>query len=295
VRQVAQTVGYSQDIINTDIIPSSVVKMGLEEGTDLFGFVSRVAVPKNRNELDAYIDDPGSIVLRLTPQVAMTPDPFPVSELRVRGTGTTELDLLPVVEDLRRAILARYENLQATEVPNYIALPEGFVATQSKINTLGNNRDAAYFSTVEVNAWTKVGDCSRDAAFSMPDDPDEFVIIYGVNHEATGKATYSNCVVYGLQYLNGVAAVDSGTYQGSAEEYIPGHPQAQYLYAWKIARSSNGELHCLEIPVGPQRYGISADDKLILFSRAYLEKATKVGPSHNELVLDRVIRFSPKK
>jgi len=225
----------------------------------------------------------------------MTLDLFPVPELRVHGTGTTELDLLPAVEDLLRAIFARYENLQATELPTFIALPEGFVATQSKINTLGDNRDAAYFSTVEVNAWTKVGDCRRDAAFTLPDDPDEFVIIYGVNHEATGKATYSNCVVYGLQYLNGVAAVDSGTYQGSAEDYIPGHPQAQYLYAWKIARSSNGELHCLEVPVRPQRYGIGLDDKLILFFRTYLGKATKVGPAYNELVVDRVIRFSPKK
>ena len=120
------------------------------------------------------------------------------------------------------------------------------------------------------------------------------MIIYGVNHEATGKATYSNCVVYGLQYLNGVASIDSREYQGSADDYLPGHPQAQYLYAWKIARDSNGDLHCLEVPAGPQRYGISPDDKIILLVRAYLEKATKVGPAHNELCMDRVIRFSPK-
>jgi len=105
----------------------------------------------------------------------------------------------------------------------------------------------------------------------------------------------SNCVVYGLQYLNGVAGVDSRTYQRSADDYIAGHPNAQYLYTWKIARKSSGDPHCLEVPVGPQRYGIGLDDKLMLFFRAYLEKATKVGPIHNELVMDRVIKFSPRK
>ena len=295
VRKAAQAAGYSQDIINTDVIPSSTVSMGLSGNVDLFGFVSRVAAPQVRNELDAYIKDSGSIVLRLTPIVTATPDPFPVPTLRVRGTGETELDLLPAVEDLRSAILSKYGNLTATELPNYVALPEGFTAIQSKINTIGDNRDAAYFSTVEVDAWTKKDDCRRDAAFSLPDGPDDFVIIYGVNHEVTRKATYSNCVVYGLQYLNGVASVDSKAYKDSAADYIPNHPQSQYLYAWKIARKNNGDLHCLEVPVGPQRYGISVDDKAMLFFRSYLEETTKAGPVPNELVMDRAILFSPKK
>ena len=159
---------------------------------------------------------------------------------------------------------------------------------------MGDNRDSAYFSTVEVDAWTKKDDSRRNAAFVLPDSPDDFVIIYGVNHEAAGKAIYANCVIYGLQYLNGVAGVDSRTYLGSASDYIHGHPKAQYLYAWKIARKSYGDPNCLEVPLGPQRYGIGLDDKLMLFFRMYLEKATKAGPAHNELVMDRVIKFSPK-
>ena len=295
VRKVARAAGYPPGIINTDIVPSSAVNMGLEGTPDLFGFVSRVAVPKDKNELEAYINNPGSTVLRLTPKVTGTPDPYPLPRLRIRGTGTTELYLLPALEDLRRSIMSKYENLHADEVLTYVALPEGFNATQSEVNTIGDNRDAAYFSTVEVDAWTKKDDSRRNAAFTLPDSADDFVIIYGVNHEATGKATYANCVVYGLHYLNGVASVDSRMYTGSAGDYLPGHPQAQYLYAWKIARKSLGNAHCLEVPSGPQRYGIEQDDRLMLFFRAYLEKATKAGPAHNELVMDRVIRFSPNK
>ena len=125
VRKAAQTAGYSPDIMNTDVIPSSTVNMGLEGNVDLLGFVSRVAVPRDRNELDAYVKGPGSIVLRLTPKVTVTPDPFPVPALRVRGTGKTELDFLPAVEELRRAILSRYGNLNAAEMPTYVAFPAG--------------------------------------------------------------------------------------------------------------------------------------------------------------------------
>ncbi len=68
--------------------------------------------------MDAYIKNPGSVIFRLTPRKTMASKPFPVPELRVRGTGKTELDLLPAVEELRQAILAKYENLHATEIPH---------------------------------------------------------------------------------------------------------------------------------------------------------------------------------
>jgi len=244
--------------------------------------------------LDNYIKNPNTVVLRLTPNFALTPDPFPVPTLRIRGTGKTELDMLPAVEELRNAILARYGRLNATELPTCIALPEGFTAIQSNVNTIGGTRDATYFCTADVAAWTKRDDSSRDAAFTLSDNPDDFIIIYGVNHEATGKATYANCVVYGLQYLNGVACIDSRAYDGSADDYIAGHPQSRYLYAWKIARRCYEDPRCLEVPAGPKRYGIELVDRLILLFRAYLEADTKVGPAPNELVMDRIIKFSPK-
>lgn len=295
VRAAAKSAGYPVDMINTDVIPLAAVNMGLEGNADLFGFVSRIAVPGDKTELDEYIANPGTVVLRLTPEKVATSEPFPVPALRVRGTGETELDLLPAVEELRQAILDRYKNLKSTEISAYVALPEGFNAIQSGINTIGDNRDAAYFSTVEVDAWTRPDDSRRNAGFTLPDSSEDFIIVYGVNHEATGKAMYANCVVYGLPYLNGVASVDSRTYKNSAGDYIPGHPQASYLYAWKIARNSHGDSHCLEVPVGPQRYGIGLDEKILLFFRAYLEEATKVGPAHNELIIDRVIIFSAGK
>jgi len=287
--------GFPADTVNLDIIAPALVHMGLEPGDDYFQFMSRIAVPTDRAALESYISNPGSVILRLTPkEEPVRLDPFPAPTLRVRGTGTTEMSLLPAVDALREAILARYADLEAIEVPTSIALPEGYAATQSRINTMGDTRDAAYFSTIEVAAWTNPQDSRRAAPFPLGDDPNEFFIVYGVNHEASGKASYANCVFYGLEFLNGVASVDSTTYKGSAEDYLPGDPMAPYLYAWKVARSANGDLHCTVLPTGPMHYGIALDKDVIVFFRAYLEPATAAGPAPNELVFDRVIRFRPK-
>jgi len=98
-----------------------------------------------------------------------------------------------------------------------------------------------------------------------------------------------------ILYFNGVANVFDSEWKGSAEDYVPGHPEAKYLYAWKVARRSNGDPHCLEAPTGPSHYGIGSDERVWLFFRVYLERATRVAPAWNELVLDRVIKFSPKR
>ena len=287
--------GFPADTVNLDVIAPALVHMGLEPGDDLFQFMSRIAVPTDRAALESYIASPGSVILRLTPKEKPARlHPFPSPVLRVRGTGTTEIAFLPAVDALRDAILARYADLEAIEVETSIALPEGYAATQSRINTMGDTRDAAYFSTVEVAAWTNPQDSRRAAAFPLGDDPNEFFIVYGVNHEASGKASYANCAFYGLEFLNGVASVDNRTYKGSAEDYLPGDPMAPYLYAWKVARNANGDLHCTVLPTGPMHYGIGLEEDVIVFFRVYLEAATAAGPAPNELVFDRLIRFRPK-
>ena len=295
VRAAAQSSGYSSSIMNTDVIPQSMVKMGLEPNADLFHFSHRVAVPKEKGRLDAYLEKPGCVVLRVTPKTRVELDPYPAPAARIRGTGKTEIDLLPAVEDLRKAILAKYSNLAATELVTYVWSHDGYECIQSRIDTTGDTRDAAYFSTLDALAMSQPDDPRRVQASTLPDDPNEFFIIYGVDHEVTGKATYCNCNVIGLEYFNGVANVFDSEWKGSAEDYVPGPPEAKYLYAWKVSRRSNGDPHCLEVPTDPSHYGIGLDERIWLFFRVYLERATRVGPAWNELVLDRVIKFSPKR
>jgi hypothetical protein len=90
----------------------------------------------------------------------------------------------------------------------------------------------------------------------------------------------------------------SPSFQESAGVYIPGHADRNCLYAWKVARRSDGSAYCLEVPFGPQHYGfgVDVDDQNgFVGFRAFLEPATTVGAKWDELIYDRVIVFKKKK
>ncbi len=80
----------------------------------------------------------------MTPKNATELDPYAYPKLRVRGTGETELDLTDDLSDLRDAILERYSNLNATELPTAQGFPEGNDAIQRGIDAVGPSNDAAY-------------------------------------------------------------------------------------------------------------------------------------------------------
>ena len=125
----------------------------------------------------------------------------------------------------------------------------------------------------------------------MGNDTNEFIIVYGVNHVATGKATYSNFAIYGADAFNGVGMITDVDFNGTAEEYIPDNPDAKYLYVYKVARNCEGDHHCYEVPYGPGGYGIESDQPLFIAWRSYLEESTRTGPSNSEIVYDRAIKF----
>ncbi len=139
--------------------------------------------------------------------------------------------------------------------------------------------------------------------FSLKED--DFVIAYGVQHPAAGKALYNSVIAYGWTPLEdlpdeprfegaremlGVAAIDSPEkFAGSARRFLPEDPQADMLYAVKIARSIAGEEADLLIP--QPSCGRLKLRELALAFRAYCEPATKTGPSYAEILFDRAILF----
>lgn len=284
VRNAAESAGYPPSIMNTDVIPSSILNMGLENRSDTFAFVIRVNFFKDEVAGEAYVSDPPGTVLRITPAEPATLDPYKVPDLRVRGSGNaSELDLTPNLNDLRRAILDRYADLEANELETHVWLytpPQGYDGIQRGANVFGPNRDTFYLNST---------------SFTLGDDPEEFLIVYGVNHAATGKATYSNFALYGADILNGVGCVNSQDLSGTAKEYLPENPDADLLYVWKVARNCSGDPHCLEIPWGVKAYGIELDQPAYVGFRGYLEQNMAVSSSYDEILYDRVIKFSPTK
>jgi hypothetical protein len=150
------------------------------------------------------------------------------------------------------------------------------MALQTWNDVLGDNRDAVYLTT---------------GAFTLGSNPGEYVLVYGVNHAASGKATYANFSVYGRDLMNGVAQVSNHDYAGTAEAYLPGNPAAPYLYVAKVSRQQ--EPGSVFVPYGQGPYGIDLDLPAFIGFRAYVEPATKVGPAWGELVWDRAVKFAP--
>jgi len=286
VKAAAADAGYSPDIINDYPIPSQVLKLGLDQGSDTLTLQHRFAYPADEQAAKDYTANPTMSVFRVTPKKSPKPDLYEMPEARIRGTGDfKEPELTDAVEQLRQAIFKKYQGFAAEEP---VTSPwgggadgvDGLVAMQEMLSAYGPGRDALYLRTTE---------------FTLDNDPNEFVIVYGVNHAAADKATYTSFSVYGTQQANGVASAWNGQYGGTAEEYLPGNPEAKSLYVWKIARNSNGDAHTTAVPYNQGINGIDLDQSMFLGFRLYLEQKTKTGPIASELYLDRAIKFSKKQ
>jgi len=304
IKAAAQSAGYSDNIINTQVIPSPMLNMGLENNSDTFAIYIRPAIFKDKQAGEDYINNTPATVFRITPNNTTELDPYDVPELRVRGTGQTEFNLTDDLEELRIAILNKYSNLNATELPTSQWYPVGNDAFQRGISAYGPNNDACYLWTANqtlsaktppFNNISQYYEFSRDPAITLGNNSDEFIIVYGVNHVATGKATYTNFGVFGANAWNGVGAVTDIEINGTAEEYLPSNPNAKYLYVYKVARNCNGDSHCYEVPYGIGAYGIDLNDPLIIAFRIYFENSTKTGPSYSEIMYDQAIKFDPKE
>ena len=303
IRSAAISAGYPGDVLNTQVLPSAVLNMGLQESSDNFLILIRPYLYKDKQAGEEYLSNTPAVIFRVTPNKAGVLDPYPYPELRVHGTGKTELGLSADVESLRKAILDKYGGLEATELPTSMAVPSGSDAIQRGIDAIGPDSDACYLWSAPQTASeptpafpdvSRYYDFLRRSAVTLGDDPNEFIIVYGVNHGATGKATYANFVLYGAQGWNGVGSVTDEKFGGTAEAYLPGNGAAKYLYVYKVARNCGDDPHCFAVPTGPGAYGVGLQERLFIAWRSYLEKATKTGPSCTEILYDRAIKFAPK-
>jgi hypothetical protein len=130
------------------------------------------------------------------------------------------------------------------------------------------------------------------------DSDDDFIVVYGANHTQTGKARYSNAVLYGRPMLNGVCSIYDSLYAGSAAEYLEENcenPDQYYVY--KMARTKMDDYtSVIEYSTGNEKgkyYGVDNGNTLLLAFRAYLDE-TNVGASYYEVIYDRAIVFHKK-
>jgi hypothetical protein len=326
VRQAALAAGYPASIINVETISPIIGPMGYGPTGSVFAFAHRIAAAENQDDLFDYVQNANKYytVFRiqagtdLAAQLAGHPQPVPA--LRVRGTGQTEMDLYPTLKKLRQAILAENASRSLKELDSKIwttITPDGreltvekpYTGLQRGIQVIGGTRDTNYLATYPY--------------FRLRQGVDEFVMVYGVNHQQTNKVTYTSFSIYAdSERYFGLkdGTITSPNYGESAKRYLcPDDqncdPNWQDFYAWKVARDCQGEEFCMTVndqfvdingesytcnrydwyanPSNPPLLGPLVMDESDLFFvwRSYMEPATKVGPDDNELLYDRAIYF----
>jgi hypothetical protein len=303
IRAAALAAGYPASIINVETVSPVIAPLGVGQGGSLLYLLHRVTIAEDPDALIDYIKQPPYKIFRVTPILAgmepqFDPDPQPVPVLRVRGTGHTEMELYPALKRLRQAILNAYTGYNYKLLDTHVYWQDQrfaekpFVGLQRELDVLGATRDTNYFATYPN--------------FMLREGTDEFVIVYGVNHQATGKATYASFSAYAdPKRLFGLETTYSPDFGDSARRFLPDDPHADRLYAWKVARHcAEGEPYCMEVtqPVFEDMDGtpyactpeleLNSQEMWLAF-RTYLEPATKTGPDDNELLYDQAIYFGP--
>lgn len=136
--------------------------------------------------------------------------------------------------------------------------------------------------------------------FQLTSDGD-FIIVYGINHEKTGKSIYSNASFYGVGLFNGVAgAFSTVQFPDSAVEYFPGcYENSKYYYVYKMARKAD-EKNVVIIPYSTgnpigKAYGVYNNQDVRIVFRVYLDKISMVGPYTFDVMWDQAILFTKRQ
>jgi hypothetical protein len=324
VAALAREAGYPESMINPYVIPSGLLNLGVLPETplaDSFVILMRTANFASKAEGDNYLsDDHYARVWRVTPEQAPALDPFPTPDLRVRK-WKSESDLYPDLnnglERLKNAIIAKtpHVSCESYESIRWFAESRDVLEETDPDSPLYHKFVAGEASDTPYLRTSLSGEAAN---FTLGND--DMVVVYGVNHAATGLATYSSFGVYGdwvtcscqdnpPQYVfgcgdrswNGVVSMTSHAFPGSAEEYIPGDPMAPYLYAVKVLRQPPEDTQDTYFVVVPTAtpdhpcaspgYCLGLNDPIIIGYRAYLNPATASGADYDDIIHDRAIRF----
>jgi hypothetical protein len=288
IRAALRRARYPEAIINTIVIPSSMLNLGYGDTADKLRLNARNGIWIDPIAGAAYLNNPPLSVFRVTPRIPAAGNPFPMPPLRVRGTGYSEMALLNKVDELRQRILAAHPGLHATDIltrPNFY---EGFDYIQREADPWGDSRDALWIT----GGYLPDFGCTNEVRLA----DDEFLVVYGVNHVASGKATYSSVNVYASKDAKlSIGGTDDRDFAHTADPYLPGDPAADLMYVYKASRNCGSGPKCLPLAIANcPRLTVDTNTLLGVIFRSYLEPATKVGPPMQEVLYDRIIKFSPR-
>lgn len=293
-------------VTNNVPIPPAMFRLGLDEGSDEFLLPARTAVPVPgfKDALDDYRADPPLQIFRVRPKgnpadetkPVYPPDPLPVPRLRISGTRITELNLNLTLQLLRQRIIDTYPGYEAHDAPLERGFEESYPGLQLNL--------ATYPPVQGAGALTNDANYLASPDFNLPDG--SFLMAYGANHVVTGKATYTSASLYAdAKATVNLASKDHAELWGSARDFIGDQPNADEFYASAFTRAGNSgptgphvtTLDATGIDYCSSNYGTNMEvetSTVSVVTRIYMEPATKTRPALSELLLDRLLLFTPK-
>lgn len=286
VQSWLRTAGIPVAQQNLMVIPSDIARLGATSGADRLMVLQRFALFEDPAQGEAYLRELPARVFRLSPADERPADPLPTPPRQPRGSGTDEQHLLPALDALEAAIRQAHSGSASPLAMLSPSVVSQAIHPELCIDQLrpcqGEVSDTVYSAGPRSHILT--GEPNR-----LSESAGDYFVAFGVNHEASGKALYSNFVVQNAARQAGIAAFTSREMVGSAQVYLPDHPDAGQLFAVKVARDCEGQSYCLEIATGFP--GVALDEDIMFLGRSYIQPGTSVSPGTDEVLTERVLRF----
>jgi hypothetical protein len=275
-----KAIGFPGSAVNRMPMPLSGAHLNMGSGPtkDTYTAMLRVAYPDNPQALADYLSRKPVQVVRMSALTARKLKPVDEAASRVPGTGVSEsAALLSARDTLAADLQARFAGSGYTIAERTVDFKQtvNYLCIDNALPCNGDNPDALY---------------SRDVANYAP-QPSDRVLIVGINHVATGKATYLSHSIVADANNRGLLAVSDAWLAGTGlvmgQVSGPSDPRyATYsqLYAFTIAYDCAGDPVCVTIPAADAPAGTA----LNVTARIYLEAATRTRPSSAEIGPHRV-------
>ena len=283
--------GLAATAINEIPLSRDFIRFGIEAESDTLLMLGRMALFDDEAAGQTYLDRLPLRFYRVSN--ATEGEGLNMPPRTERGDGNSEhTQYVDAVSILEAAIIDSlnqqpFENIEIQSAATIEALLNGDKCIQDVTLCRGDNGDTTYSAGPVVVGTTDSGALTVGPQLDLTLNDDDYFIVYGVNHQVTGKAVYANLGIYTADTRIGVQAVSDEEMRGSANAYVPMLDEKDALFAYEIRRDCTDRPYCLTLPTTFP--GIAPDQGIFFIFRAYLNPGLTVSAAPSELVPERVI------
>lgn len=283
IKPVLAAQGIRESEINFIPLPIGLpLNLGNGPTYDDLSLTMRMALPNVPADMASYIAELPFYVVKVGPASPGPVSPAPIVGYASETSGVVEdASLASALSTLMTAIKRNYSKTYAFKPQKLsFATTLGWDCITGGTNCNGDNHDALYSL-----------DLTQDLTVTNLND---IVIVAGVNHRKTGKATYLNHSVVDPVKTAGIVSVEDTQLTSETALYHagikrPNDPRiAQFsqLYAYAISYDCTGLKYCLSIPAPTpgNPVGLQPGATFRIVGRSYVDPNTGVRPSLAEIV-----------